>query len=596
MDSLRPTPLPRAAGPRLLAVLVLGVALILAGSPGRPQAQPAGGPPGGGPPKPEEELLVGFHGGLTQDEAEQVYRGHGAVMLEKIRGLQVHRVRVPGQALEAIRAALTRRGEVKFVEQNRRVSPGLTPNDQFFSSQWHLPKIGAPAAWDITQGSASAVIAILDSGVDPTHPELAAKLVPGFNFVSQSTSTRDWNGHGTAVAGAAAAIGNNTAGVAGIAWQNKIMPVVVSDSAGFAFFSTIANGVTWAADNGAKVINLSFNGMASSSTVLAAAQYAIGKGAVVVAAAGNCGCVESAAEAPALISVSATNKSDGLATFSSRGNFVDISAPGVSVITTANGGGFLQGEGTSLASPIVAGVLGLMLAANPLLTPAELQTLLLANVDDLGPTGYDTSFGHGRVNAGRAVAAAKASTPEPDTTPPTVTISSPAPDSSVSGGITVAVTAGDEVSVASVDFYLNDKYVASDPTSPHAFFVDTTKLPNGPHKLEARATDTAGNVGTSAAVNININNLADTTPPTVSITSVVRGKFDVKVGVAAADNIGVSKVELHVDGKLTQSLTTSPYTFSVKLRSLTSGSHTLEAKAFDAAGNTTVSSPASFTK
>src|SRR5215813_9168202 len=222
----------------------------------------------------------------------------------------------------------------------------------------------------ITTLGLPGVIAILDSGIDPTHPDLAAKLLPGFNLLSNNTSTGDWSGHGTLVAGAAAAISDNGVGVAGVAGQNNILPVVIADSTGYALFSTIASGITWAADHGAKVANLSY-AAAGSSTVVSAAQYAMSKGMIVILAAGNCGCFDSTAASPYIVSVSATDSSDNLASWSSQGNFVDISAPGVSSYTTSNGGGYSAPSGTSLASPIVAGVAGLMMSANPSLSPSN---------------------------------------------------------------------------------------------------------------------------------------------------------------------------------------------------------------------------------
>lgn len=541
-----------------------------------------------------DELLVGFQAGVDPGTAEAIYRSHGAAKLEQVPGLNVHRIRVAPSALEAVASALARRPEVKFVERNKRLPPSLTANDPYYSSEWHLSKIGAPSAWDITPGSSSVVIAILDSGIDPTHPDLAAKLLPGYNFVSNNTSTGDWNGHGTIVAGAAAAIGNNSVGVAGVAWQNKVLPVVIADSSGYALFSTIASGITWAADKGAKVANLSY-AATGSSTVTSAAQYALSKGMIVILAAGNCGCVDSTPANPYIISVSATDPNDALASWSSQGNFVDISAPGVSIYSTTSGGGYGAYSGTSVASPVVAGVAALMISANASLSPSNVATLLEANADDLGAAGWDPSFGYGRLNAYRAVAAAAASVTAPDTTPPTATIISPAAGSTVTGTVTVAVSASDNTSVARVDLYIDGAFNSSDTSSPYGFAWNTATTINGSHTLTAKAVDGAGNVGTSATVTVTVNNVADTSSPTVAITSTSTTGSKLSVSVSATDNVAVAKVELYVDGSLAGTKTAAPYTFTVNLNSLSTGTHTLQAKAYDNAGNTSLSAPVSFT-
>lgn len=583
------TRVPRPSLKTFAAILAAASVLM-----GLPVASPAQSPP------PVDELLVGFHAGVSDSDAEEGYKSHGASKVEKLRGMNIHRVKVPPQALDSIEKALAKRKDVKFVEQNRRIPSALSPNDPSFASQWHLAKISAPQAWDVTQGNQTVVIAIVDSGVDPTHSDLAAKLVAGYNFVDNNTNTADVYGHGTWVAGVAGAIGNNGVAVAGLAWQNRIMPVRVSDASGVAFLSAIANGMVWAADNGAKVVNISFGGVAGSPSVTSAAQYVLSKGGIVVASAGNCGCFDTTAENPYMLSVAATDQNDARWTSSSQGNYVDLSAPGVGIVTTARGGGIATVQGTSFSAPIVAGILGLMRSANGQLSPTDLKNLLLANTDDRGTTGWDSSYGFGRVNAYRAVAAAAASVPPPDTTPPTVAIGSPAGGTAVSGSVTVAVTASDNTSVSAVDLYVNGNYVASDTAAPHSFLIDTTKLANGTNSIQARATDPAGNTGTSTTVSVNVSNLADTVAPVVSITGITTSgggnSKQANVSVSATDNVGVSRVELFVDGKLFATKTAPPFSFAVSLRQYTTGPHPVQAKAYDAAGNVGTSAQSSFTK
>jgi len=253
-----------------------------------------------------------------------MYEAHGAALIGEIPQINTHLIRVPAPALEQVEQALSHRPEVKWVERNYIFPPDLTPDDLYYPYQWHLPKIFAPQAWDVTQGSSDVVIAVLDSGVDPFHPDLSAKLVAGYNFYGNNTDSADVYGHGTAVAGAAAAIGNNQIGVASVARQVRLMPIRVTDTSGYGYTSTISQGLTWAADHGAKVMNLSFAGIAGSTTIRSAAQYVQSHGGLVVAAAGNCGCFDPTPENPYIISVSATDPYDSVASFSSTGDYVDV--------------------------------------------------------------------------------------------------------------------------------------------------------------------------------------------------------------------------------------------------------------------------------
>ncbi|MBI4526428.1 MAG: S8 family serine peptidase [Deltaproteobacteria bacterium] len=543
-----------------------------------------------------DELLVGFRGGISAEQAENVYRAHGANKIEEIRRINVHRIKVPAHALDAIEHSLSRRPEIKFVERNRRVAPDQLPNDPSYPNQWHLPKIDADLAWEFSEGLPEVVIAILDSGVDPAHPDLAAKLVSGFNFYNYNTDTTDGYGHGTKVAGAAAAIGNNGTGVASVAWRNSIMPIRVTDTAGYGYYSTIANGLTYAVDHGAKVMNVSFAAVAGSGTIQSAAQYVMNHGGLVVAAAGNCGCFDSTAENPYILSVSGTDQYDNLASWSSRGTYVDLSAPGVSIYTTTNGGGYAAVSGTSFSSPITAGVVALMISVNPGLSPAQIESLLESNADDFGAAGYDTLYGFGRVNAHRAVAAAASTNPLPDTMPPSASITAPANGATVNGIVQVAVSASDDTGVSRVDLYLDGNLHSSDNTAPYSFFWDTTLVNDGSHSLVARAVDAGGNVGTSATVSVSVNNAPDSISPTVNISAVGVSRHKLTVNVSATDNVGVTKVELYVDDQLKATDTSNPYSFSLNVKSISNGTHTLQARAYDAAGNVGISSPVPFSK
>ncbi len=238
--------------------------------------------------------------------------------------------------LDVVREALSHNPHVEFVENNFLAEPSTIPNDSYYPSQWHLPKIDAPSGWDITSGSESLPIAIIDSGVDPDHPDLVAKLITGYNFLGSNTDTHDVLGHGTAVAGTAAAMTNNVTGVAGLACDNPVMPLVVLNSSNYASYYDISRAITYAVDRRVRVLNISIGGSSSSSTLQNAADYAWNKGALIFASAMNNN--NSTPYYPAacnhVVAVAATTSIDTKASFSSYGTWVDISAPGASIYTT----------------------------------------------------------------------------------------------------------------------------------------------------------------------------------------------------------------------------------------------------------------------
>src|SRR5712691_6900320 len=256
-------------------------------------------------PRPHvpSRLLVGFRQGVPDSQVEAVVqslqgRGH-----EQIPGTSVHVVSLPANANEnAFTNAFQNRPEVEFDE----VVPvsAVAPDDPSYSG-WqstYLSQISAPTAWSSTTGSASVVIAIIDTGVDGTHPDLASKMIAGWNIYGKNSDTSDVYGHGTEVAGTAAAATNNALGIAGVCWQCLIMPVRISDAKGNATYSNMASGISWAASHGARVAILSYEA-STSSTVTQAAQAFMNAGGVVTVAAGNGGAFLSAADNPYVLTV-----------------------------------------------------------------------------------------------------------------------------------------------------------------------------------------------------------------------------------------------------------------------------------------------------
>jgi len=543
-------------------------------------------------------VLVVPRAGLAEVELSKIVGAHGG-RARAIGASSVFVVDLPSRASEAaIAQLLARHPHLKAAELDRRVPASLAVNDPYIGSQWHTTKIGAPSAWDVTQGSA-VTVAILDTGVDGSHPDLSARMVPGWNFYDSNSDTADVHGHGTAVAGAAAATLNNGTGVAGVSGLANIMPLRVADANAYAYWSTVAQAITYAADNGARVANISYVGLMTSASIHSAAQYMKSKGGLVVVSAGNNAKDEGYSQTTNLIPVSATDSGDNLASFSSYGDFVAVSAPGTGIWTTNRGGGYGSWNGTSFSSPVTAGTVALMMAAKPGLSNTQVESLLFSTAVDLGTAGRDKYFGYGRVDAAAAVRAAvgAASPPPGDTTAPTASISAPLASSMVSGLVPVNVAASDNVGVTKVELRVNGNVYVTDTSSPFAFSWDSTKVANGSAALQAVAYDTAGNAGASSTVTVTVSNAgsttADTTPPIVAIVSPSNGgtvSGSVTVSASATDNIGVTKVEFWVNGVLSATDASSPYSFSWNTRKL-SGTHTIVAKAFDAAGNSATSSP-----
>lgn len=556
-------------------------------------------------------LLVQPRPGLPEAEFEKALKPHGGKQVGRIDGIDVRIIQLPPQASEkAVEALLKHNKHLQFVERDMILKPEAVVDDPYFGSAWHLPKIGATTAWERSQGE-GITIAILDSGVDAAHPDLASKLVPGWNFYNYNADTSDVYGHGTQVAGAAAAASNNGVGVASVAGAARIMPIRVTDTSGMGYISTMASGITWAADQGARVANLSFAAAGAYSTVQSAAQYMKNKGGLVVTAAGNDGKEQPYTANASTIVVSATGSSDVKASWSTYGQFVDIAAPGVSIYTTKRGGGYGAASGTSFASPVTAGVAALMMAANPTLGAADIEKALFASATDIGTAGFDNYYGHGRVNAGAAVAAV-ATVKTSDTSAPTVSITSPSGGSQVQGLVAVDVAASDNVGVSRVDLLVNGAQVASDTTAPYGFSWDSTQVADGAATLTANAYDAAGN-HKATAVSVTVANViatpepeptpeaeptpepgtdeqtsADTAAPVATIGNPVDGSKvngNVTVQGSAADDVGVARMRLFINGELVSTANGSNLSYRWNTRKIDAGSHTVVLEAEDAAGN-----------
>jgi subtilisin family serine protease len=581
-----------------IGILAFALTLLFLAFTGQPASAEKGRRLHISPVTPEEQpfvpgrVLVKFRSSVGLDHARQIVAALGARTADELPQSGVLVLDLPAEADEAAFAnALQNRPEVEFAELDRVVRPAdVLPNDPWFANwEGHLRRIQAPTAWATTVGSSNVVIAILDTGVDTNHEDLAGKIVPGWNTYNNNSSTMDVSGHGTAVAGTAAAASNNGVGVASVCWSCRIMPIRVSDMTGYATYSSIAAGLTWAADHGARVANISYI-VSDSSAVTSAAQYFQGKGGVVTSSAGNYSTFSNSADNPYILTVSATDQFDVIYSYSNTGKNIDVAAPGDS-FTTQMGGGYVSTGGTSYSAPIVAGVAALVMSVNPQLSGDQVQNIVKQSADDLGAAGWDPIYGMGRVNAARAVSMAGTGGTI-DTIPPTVGFVYPYNGTAVSGAFAVQVSASDNTGVSAVNLSVDGISIGTTAVTPYTFQWDSTLVPNGSHTFTARATDVVGNAST-ISISVNVNNIvADTSPPSISISAPTNGSkvsANLSVYVNASDNVNVARVELYADGVLVSASSSAPFTTKWTTKKVAAGAHSLQCRAYDPAGNTGLS-------
>ncbi|WP_410768009.1 S8 family peptidase [Fontibacillus sp. BL9] len=284
------------------------------------------------------------------------------------------------------------------------------PNDLLFSEyQWNLPIIETNRGWNLSKGSDDVIVAVVDTGVDLSHPDLKGRLLEGYNVVSPGDEPLDDVGHGTHVAGIISANVNNSEGIAGMMWGGKILPVKALDSTGSGTTYSVAQGIIWATDHGAKVINMSLGNYADAQFLHEAIKYAYDRDVVLIAATGNDNTERPGYPAayPEVLSVSATDYHLQRASFSNYGDYVDVMAPGESIASTYPDNQYAALSGTSMASPHVSALAALIRSVNPDLKNTEVMDIIRTSVIDLGDSGHDKYFGYGQIDVFSALEAAR---------------------------------------------------------------------------------------------------------------------------------------------------------------------------------------------
>src|SRR3954452_23864934 len=356
-------------------------------------------------------VLVKLRRGAAERSLARVVQDVGGKRGRILRHLHVVVVHVPRRNVWRLVSRLQRLPSVRYVERNRgslRIAGSgslqAVPSDPYWSAQWGAALVDAPTAWAVTRGSAGVVVAVLDTGVDVSQPDLQGALVPGYDFVNHDADPSDDHGHGTGTAGMVAAradprLGGYGPGRSGLCPQCSVMPVKVANATGQATELDVASGITWAADHGARVINLSLGGT-FGATVADAVRYATAKGTLVVAAAGNNGNSNPfyPAASPGALSVAATQPDDVLYAWSNFGPWVAVAAPGCD-LTTARGGQYGEVCGTSAATPVVAGIAALAISYAPGASVEAIRTAVTSTAHPVAGVTY------GRVDVAAALGA-----------------------------------------------------------------------------------------------------------------------------------------------------------------------------------------------
>lgn len=456
---------------------------------------------------------------------------YGLAEVDRADGLAVVRLGFDEERpVREVLAALEGDHRVRFVEPNHLVRgyAGVSA-DAYSGYQWNLGAVRAPEAWSTSTGK-GVTVAVIDSGVRAGGPDGLTRLLPGHDFYDGDADPTDDNGHGTFVAGTIGQRTGNGVGVAGVAYDAAVLPVRALGSDGSGDIAAIANGLVWAVDSGAQVVNLSLGSAYPSRTLEAACDYAYAQGVTVVAASGNeyATSLSYPAAYPSVIAVGAVGQGGVRAGYSNRGAGLDFVAPGGDLERDDDGDGYADGilqetfedgawtytfwEGTSMAAPHVAAVAALLYAEGAS-GPDHVVELLAASAQDRGAAGYDTSYGHGSIDAAGALAALAGERTDPvapapeeeEEVPPAVDRTPPQirdVGATRQGRKFTIQWVSDEPASTYVNFSTYGAYGDDTLTTVHA--LSLTGTPGTTYTFTLESTDAAGNTATSSLYSLRL--------------------------------------------------------------------------------------------
>jgi subtilisin family serine protease len=551
------------------------------------------------------QLVIGYKNGADRVVADQTLSAAGArvsvadgAARTALTQINASRVTVSSGRSASMIAALRKNPNVAYVERDVQLKAfDVIPTDPTFKLQNEMYTVRAPQAWETTTGSAAVTVAVIDTGVNAVE-DLAGATVAGYDFVNNDASPVDDKGHGTSVASLIAARGNNGKGMAGVCWSCKIMPVKVLDAAGNGSAAGVAQGIIWAVQKGARILNLSLGSAVSSKVLADAVVYAQANGALVVAAAGNE--YSSAPQYPAayndVLAVAATNRCPAYATdptcsedtttraeYSSYGaSWVDVAAPG-NVLVMDKVGNYPTGEqGTSFAAPIVAGTAALVRTQNPSYTGWSLAGSIYA-----GAKRPVDGVKYGLIDI-----PASLNVPT-DRTAPTANGIGPAAGSLKRGTFNVYPVglADPNSGIQKTNLWVNGVF-KSYATAPPFGVPFNSAAYKGATKIELRMYDKAGNVKTIANT-ITVDNVAPSTRITSAPANNSKVRGTVTIKFAGSDQYGMAKYELLINGAVKQTHTAAPFAFAA---TSVPTKFTVQVRGFDKAGNSSLSTKLSYTR
>jgi len=354
-----------------------------------------------------DELVIGIQSDRYGELVDLIHRG-GAKLVNTISidgKISALVVQISSEATSLFVADVHAIGSSKYIEPNVKIRLDFSPNDQYWKLQWAHPKIEVDYAWNTTTGNRDLLVAVVDTGIDYNHPDLAANYAAlGYDWVNNDADPMDDNGHGTHCAGIIAAELNNSIGTAGLA-QVRIMAEKAFNQFGEGWEDDLANAIIHAVDQGARIISNSWGSYVESALIHEAIAYAYSRGVLVIGAAGND--ASSFEQYPAaydeVVAVSATDENDYLTSFTNFGDWVEVAAPGLNILSTFWDDSYCYMSGTSMSAPHVAGVAALIWSRFPWMSCDQVRAQLRYTAEDLGDLGFDIYYGYGRVNARRAV-------------------------------------------------------------------------------------------------------------------------------------------------------------------------------------------------